>query len=63
MTPLEADRLIRVEKAKHLLLTTDRSATQIATMTGFCDLPHLIKVFRAREGMTPETFRRSSVAE
>jgi transcriptional regulator GlxA family with amidase domain len=59
MTPLEADRLIRVEQAKHLLATTRRSATQIATDTGFCDLPHLIRVFRAAEGMTPEAFRRS----
>jgi transcriptional regulator GlxA family with amidase domain len=59
MTPLEADRLIRVEQAKHLLLTTRRSATQIATDTGFCDLPHLIRVFRAAEGMTPEAFRRT----
>ena len=43
MTPSEADRLIRVEQAKHLLRTTDRSATRIAADTGFCDLPHMIK--------------------
>ncbi len=57
MTPLAADRLIRVEQAKHLLRTTDRSATRIAADTGFCDLPHLIRVFRAAEGTTPEAFR------
>jgi transcriptional regulator GlxA family with amidase domain len=57
MTPLEADRLIRVEQAKHLLATTRRSATQIAADTGFCDLPHLIRVFRAAEGITPERWR------
>ena len=61
MTPLEADRLIRVEQAKHLLRTTGRSATQIAADTGFCDLPHLIRVFRVAEGMTPEAFRRARV--
>lgn len=60
MTPLEADRLIRVEQAKHLLKTTGRSSTQIAADTGFCDLPHLIRVFRAVEGTTPDTFRRMS---
>lgn len=59
MTPLEADRRIRVEQAKHLLLTTKRPATQIATDTGFCDLPHMIKVFRAAEGVTPQAFRQS----
>ena len=59
MTPLEADRLIRVEQAKHLLATSGRSGTQIAADTGFCDLPHLIRVFRAAEGTTPEAFRQS----
>jgi transcriptional regulator GlxA family with amidase domain len=59
MTPLEADRLIRLEQAKHLLVTTGRSATRIANETGFCDLPHMIKVFRAAEGVTPHVFRRS----
>jgi transcriptional regulator GlxA family with amidase domain len=59
MTPLAADRLIRLEQAKHLLRTSKRSATQIATDTGFCDLPHMIRVFRAAEGITPDVFRRS----
>ncbi|WP_245266698.1 GlxA family transcriptional regulator [Bradyrhizobium sp. WSM1743] len=61
MTPLAADRLIRIEQAKHLLKTTKRSATQIAADTGFCDLPHLIRVFRAIEEMTPDAFRRKSL--
>jgi transcriptional regulator GlxA family with amidase domain len=59
MTPLETDRLIRVEQAKHLLVATKRSATRIAAETGFCDLPHMIKVFRAAEGITPDVYRRS----
>ena len=58
MTPLQADRLIRIEQAKHLLRTTRRSATQVAADTGFCDLPHLIRAFRAAEGMTPHAFRQ-----
>jgi transcriptional regulator GlxA family with amidase domain len=57
LTPLAADRLIRVEQAKHLLRTSTRSATRIAADTGFCDLPHLIRVFRAAEGTTPQAFR------
>lgn len=59
LTPSEADRVIRIEQAKHLLATTARSATRIAADTGFCDLPHLIRVFRAAEGMTPEAYRRA----
>lgn len=57
MTPLEVDRLIRVEQAKHLLNTTERSITQIAADRGFCDLPHLIHVLRATEEMTPGPYR------
>ncbi len=60
MTPLAADRLIRIEQAKHLLRTTRRSATRIAGDTGFCDLPHMIRVFRAYEGKTPEAYRSAA---
>ena len=63
MSPLEADRLIRLEQAKHLLTTTKRSATRIATETGFCDLPHMIKVFRIAEGTTPDAFRKTHAAQ
>jgi transcriptional regulator GlxA family with amidase domain len=62
LTPLEADRLIRVEQAKHLLRTTRRTATQIAAETGFCDLPHMIRVFRTAEGATPDAFRKAAAA-
>lgn len=62
LTPLAADRLIRVEQAKHLLQTTGRSATQVAADTGFCDLPHLIRAFRAAEGTTPDAFRKRSAS-
>jgi transcriptional regulator GlxA family with amidase domain len=62
VTPLAADRVIRLEQAKHLLRTTDRTATRIAADTGFCDLPHLIRVFRAAENTTPEAFRSARKA-
>lgn len=62
MTPLEADRLIRIEQAKHLLRTTRRSATQIAADTGFCDLPHMIRVLRDTEGTTPGAIRQSAAS-
>ena len=55
---LTADRLIRIEQAKHLLVTTRWPATRIAAETGFCDLPHMIRVFRIAEGTTPNTFRK-----
>ena len=59
MTPGAADRLIRLEQARHLLGATDRSVTRIAAETGFCDASHLIRVFREAEGVTPEAWRRA----
>jgi transcriptional regulator GlxA family with amidase domain len=32
---------------------------QIAADTGFCDLPHLIRGFRAAEGKTPDVYRQA----
>lgn len=62
MTPAAADRLIRLEQARHLLRATDRSVTRIAAETGFCDASHLIRVFREAEGATPDAWRRAVAA-
>ena len=62
--PLSIGRVVAqmgVSRRKHLLTTTKRSATQIANETGFCDLPHMIKVFRVAEGTTPDAFRKTRV--
>lgn len=55
--PSEASRIIRVAQARMLLETSDRSVTEIANDTGFADVSHLIRVFRASEGETPEVWR------
>lgn len=57
LSPAEADRTIRLAQARLLLKRGDRSITQIAQDTGFCDVSHLIRVFREREGTTPEAYR------
>lgn len=57
MSPGAADRLVRLEQARHLLRATERSVTRIAAETGFCDASHLIRVFREVEGTTPEAWR------
>ena len=58
MSPADVGHAIRLNKARHLLETTDETVTRIAVETGFCDVSHFIKVFRAREGQTPQAFRR-----
>lgn len=57
LAPAAADKAIRVAHARFLLESGDRSITQIANETGFCDVSHLINVFREREGITPEAYR------
>lgn len=61
-TPAGADKSIRLAQARFLLESGDRSITEIANDTGFCDASHLIRVFREREGITPEAWRLRSRA-
>lgn len=48
---------VRVERAKELIRTSDKSITQIAEECGFVDQSHLSNIFRSRVGMTPRAFR------
>ncbi|MEQ3626269.1 MAG: GlxA family transcriptional regulator [Celeribacter sp.] len=57
MSPAQAGMLLRLAQARHLLRHSRRSVTAIAQATGFCDMPHLARVFRRHEGMTPGDYR------
>lgn len=57
ITPANADKQIRIAQARHLLATTDRSISEIAVETGFCDASHFIRVFKARENAAPAAWR------
>jgi AraC-like DNA-binding protein len=48
----------RVQRAKHLLETTDGRVSDIATCCGFADQSHLTRVFHGMMGMTPAVWRR-----
>lgn len=48
---------LRVEKACYFLDHTDMNITEIALSSGFNNLPYFNKVFRARCGMSPSTYR------
>lgn len=58
LSPAEAGISVRLSVARHLLSRTERSVTQIAAETGFCDAAHFGKVFRSREGEPPDAWRR-----
>jgi AraC-like DNA-binding protein len=57
MTLRDYVRDLRLKRAEHLLRTSDKSLTYIATESGFYDLPHLDKAFRHRLGVSPRMFR------
>ncbi|WP_426448967.1 response regulator transcription factor [Paenibacillus sp. S-38] len=50
----------RMELAKSLLLTSDKSVTQIGKLAGYAERRYFTKVFHKYEGMTPSEFRDRS---
>jgi len=48
---------VRVEAAKKLLLTTNRSITEIGQSCGFCSSSYFSKIFKRHTGITPGKFR------
>lgn len=63
LTPSDAGKKIRIAHAELLLERSERSITQIAQDTGFSDVSHLIRVFRAANGTTPEAWRQARLPQ
>lgn len=59
LSPAEAFLRVQLAHARLLLGRSRHSVTEIAAEAGFCDASHLIRAFRAREGVTPEVWRVS----
>jgi len=56
---IQSDLLsLRLSKAKHLLVATNRSIESIALDCGFCDASHLSTTLHHHEGVTPSIFRQ-----
>ena len=49
---------VRINKAKEYLLTTDKSITDIAYLTGFNSQANFIYCFKNHEGVSPGRFRK-----
>lgn len=47
----------RLGYAKHLLQNTSLSVTEICTASGFQSLPHFLRTFKQKEGVTPLQFK------
>ncbi|MDO7896192.1 helix-turn-helix domain-containing protein [Pseudomonas citrulli] len=48
---------LRMSRARHLLLETDRSIIDIAMEVGYCSPSHFSQVFRREVGLTPSAYR------
>ena len=57
-SPLKYVTAARLDKAKRLLKSTDESVAQVAEETGFHDLYHFSKRFKAHTGYSPSDFRK-----
>ena len=57
--PYEYLTRLRVERARSLLVSTNRSVAEIAALTGYSDARGLIDQFKKRVGQTPAAYRRA----
>lgn len=48
----------RVSYAQHLILTENISVAELCSRTGYSNVSHFIKVFKAQTGVTPAAYRR-----
>ncbi len=51
---------VRIEKAKELLIETDKKMYAIAKAVGYDNIKYFFRVFKKKTGMTPEQFRNLS---
>lgn len=63
VTPARYLNLRKIDRAKRMLLESDRSIKAVADALGFSDAFHFSKVFRQLAGMPPKTFRKQLPAQ
>jgi AraC-like DNA-binding protein len=62
-TVLDYIRRRRVERAQHMMLTSQQPLSQIALLCGFADQAHYSRVFHAVVGLSPNAWRRQNMLE
>ena len=58
MSPMKMVMQTRIRAARHLLLNTNQTVTEIAHRAGFYDHSHFIKQFQKDLGMSPTEFKK-----
>ena len=62
LTPLEYLNLVRLEQAKHLLISTDLRVSDIAQLCGFQSSQYFSTSFRRATGTQPAQLRKESLS-
>lgn len=57
MNPMKFVAVLRIERAKELLTSNDKTVSLVANEVGFRDLSNFIRQFKKITGMTPTMYR------
>ena len=60
LAPANHIKIMRLQKAKELLETTDCTVSQISFKTGFQAISHFTKVFKKHYGIVPSVYRQTN---
>ena len=63
LAPVDLVREIRLDKAEKLVVTTDKSASEIAYEVGFKESSYFGKCFKKKFGMTPLEYRNKQTSK
>ena len=59
LTPYEYVISRRIDRAKALIMTGEKTMLEISIETGFCSQSHFNKIFKAQTGTTPVNYRKN----
>ncbi|MDP4097117.1 bifunctional transcriptional activator/DNA repair enzyme AdaA [Paenibacillus sp. P96] len=62
VTPVEYIQTKRINEAIDILINTNKSVTEIASLVGFSNTPYFITLFKKMMEQTPNEYRRSHVS-
>ncbi len=58
--PANHIKMMRLQKAKELLETTDSTVSEITFKTGFQTVSHFTKIFKKQYGIVPSAYRQTN---
>ncbi|MDX1656187.1 MAG: GlxA family transcriptional regulator [Candidatus Competibacteraceae bacterium] len=59
LSPSQAELRLRLDRARQMLDAPERTVTEVAHATGFCDVSHFTKAFKSELGLSPAAYRRA----